>query len=107
MTSASSSSMIATTSAVPLNVNSRDESSAIIAPASSSGAMITATANAVSVVTSNTVSGDQYNYQTTYIFNPLPAGTSSSSGITPSTSFNDAPLGLFSAHFTGRQDELA
>src|SRR5438477_2986189 len=98
--------MIAATSTAN---DTRNESSTIIGPASSSSSgAVTASGTAAIVV--NNVTGDQYNYPTTYIFNTpqnIPAGPSSSSGITPSTSFNDAPLGLFSAHFTGRQDELA
>jgi hypothetical protein len=60
--------------------------------------------------TYNNVGRDQYNNNNNYAFhfhqNAI-AGPGSSNATSPPTSFNDTPLGFLSAHFTGRQDELA
>jgi hypothetical protein len=53
----------------------------------------------------NTIGGNQYNI--THVHSTTPSSSSSASGLSAhQTPFNDAPIGLLSVHFTGRNREL-
>jgi hypothetical protein len=54
-------------------------------------------------ITDNVTSGDQYNY---YNFPQVETSAPTSQPSSSSLAFNDAPIDLLSAHFTGREKEL-